>query len=259
MTGEVKVWSGSAWAYKPVKVWTGSAWVTKPLKRWDGSAWITTNPAVGGSPPVLESHQDIFPADNSSLSIVSTAITVNNGDLLVVKTSSWGASPVPSLPTALGQTFTERGTISSGSFCYVKIHTAIVTGSPGTLVVTQPFSGSNGRRSSVFERWSNAKLAATPAINATKNSTSANGFSASVTTTAANSVVTWTAGDYNGVLTGTPAYRSSAVNESYNRVSSYAFYNAYQAAATAGAQTFGLTTPAASVVWSYLAMEVQAL
>lgn len=38
--GRAKVWSGSAWAVKPVKVWSGSAWVTKPLKVWNGSSWI---------------------------------------------------------------------------------------------------------------------------------------------------------------------------------------------------------------------------
>jgi len=43
----MKVWSGSAWAEKPVKVWSGSAWVTKPTKVWNGSAWVV-KPAVGG-------------------------------------------------------------------------------------------------------------------------------------------------------------------------------------------------------------------
>ena len=39
-TGRMKVWTGSAWAQKPVKVWTGSAWVEKPVKAWNGSAWV---------------------------------------------------------------------------------------------------------------------------------------------------------------------------------------------------------------------------
>lgn len=231
---------------------------TPVLKAYLGSALAYTPPA-GGGPPVLASFQAIWPGTTGIASIVSTAITVNNGDLLVVKTSNWGASPTIATPTAPGQTFTLQAATSAGSWCTVRIYTAIVTGNPGTLVVTQSFSGSNGQRSSVFERWTNAKLAATPAINATKNSTSANGFSASVTTVANNSVVTWAAGDYNGIVPGTPAYRSSAVGESNNRMSGYAFYYATQAAATAGAQTFGLTTPAASTVWSYLGMEIQAL
>lgn len=39
-TGQVKVYTGSAFTAKPVKVWDGSAWTTKPVKRWDGSAWV---------------------------------------------------------------------------------------------------------------------------------------------------------------------------------------------------------------------------
>lgn len=38
--GLIKVWTGSAWAEKPVKVWTGSAWATKPVRHWTGSAWV---------------------------------------------------------------------------------------------------------------------------------------------------------------------------------------------------------------------------
>ena len=38
--GRAKVWTGSAWAVKPVKVWSGSAWVEKPLKVWNGSSWV---------------------------------------------------------------------------------------------------------------------------------------------------------------------------------------------------------------------------
>ncbi|HSD55892.1 MAG TPA: hypothetical protein VLA92_01935 [Candidatus Saccharimonadales bacterium] len=41
--GQMKVYTGSSWAAKPVKVWTGSAWVTKPAKVWNGSAWVATD------------------------------------------------------------------------------------------------------------------------------------------------------------------------------------------------------------------------
>lgn len=42
-TGDIKVWTGSAWVAKPVKVWTGSAWVQKPVKVWNGTAWVLTS------------------------------------------------------------------------------------------------------------------------------------------------------------------------------------------------------------------------
>lgn len=37
--GKIRVWTGSAWAYKPVKYWDGTAWVQKPIKRWTGVSW----------------------------------------------------------------------------------------------------------------------------------------------------------------------------------------------------------------------------
>lgn len=41
-TGQIKVWTGSAWVAKPVKVWNGSSWVIKPVKFYNGSIFITT-------------------------------------------------------------------------------------------------------------------------------------------------------------------------------------------------------------------------
>lgn len=41
-SGDAKVWSGTAWAAKPVKVWNGTAWVKKPVKVWNGTSWVTT-------------------------------------------------------------------------------------------------------------------------------------------------------------------------------------------------------------------------
>lgn len=41
-TGQIKVWTGSAFEAKPMKVWNGSSWETKPVKHWNGSAWVET-------------------------------------------------------------------------------------------------------------------------------------------------------------------------------------------------------------------------
>ena len=51
--GYVNVWTGSAWAPKPVKVWTGTEWVIKKAKFWNGTIWVPTyNGGWGGpSPP----------------------------------------------------------------------------------------------------------------------------------------------------------------------------------------------------------------
>ncbi|MET9360384.1 hypothetical protein ABZX93_05695 [Streptomyces sp. NPDC006632] len=39
-TTVVKVWTGSAWAQKPLKVWNGASWVAKPVKSWSETAWF---------------------------------------------------------------------------------------------------------------------------------------------------------------------------------------------------------------------------
>lgn len=40
--GKVKVWTGAAFAEKPVKVWNGSAWAEKPVKFWNGNGWTAS-------------------------------------------------------------------------------------------------------------------------------------------------------------------------------------------------------------------------
>jgi hypothetical protein len=43
ITGQPKVWNGTAWVKHPAKVWTGAAWPQKPIKKWDGSSWVPVN------------------------------------------------------------------------------------------------------------------------------------------------------------------------------------------------------------------------
>jgi len=38
-TGQIKVYNGSSWVWKPVKVWNGTSWAAKTLRYWDGSSW----------------------------------------------------------------------------------------------------------------------------------------------------------------------------------------------------------------------------
>jgi hypothetical protein len=210
--------------------------------------------------PTLASSQEVDSTASNLLSTVSSAITVNNGDVIVVKAMSENqGSPASGIPTASGQTFTSKNTSTTTSNVNANIYTCVVTGSPGTITVTTTWTGSSGWHSMVVERWTNAVLAATPAVNATKSVTSSGGFNGSITTAAANSAVTWCAGDWSANAPGTIGYRSSATQDGLHDKStgSYVGYYAYQSAGAAGAQSFGLTTPAASGAWKYLAIEVQ--
>lgn len=52
-SGQIRVYNGSSWVWKPVKTWTGSAWTTKTLRHWDGSTWIPYT-AAGASPVAID-------------------------------------------------------------------------------------------------------------------------------------------------------------------------------------------------------------
>lgn len=208
--------------------------------------------------PTLSYVENVNSPANASTAIVSASFAVVNGDVIVVKAQAEDNGDTPATPTASGQTFTSRASDSTGSKTAGAIFTCTVTGSPGTIAVSQSWAGT-GWRSMVVERWTNAVLAATPATNATKLASGAGGFSGSVTTTAANSIVTWLAGDWAALAPGTIGYRSSATQDGLHDKSTaiYVAYYAYQTAGAAGAQTFGLTTPAGTANWKYFAIEVK--
>jgi hypothetical protein len=66
-----------------------------------------------------------------------------------------------------------------------------------------------------------------------------------ITTTGTDSVVTWVVSDFNAADGTSRTYRSSATETAYHRSAGFTAYQAYQAAAVAGSQTYGLTLPSA--------------
>jgi hypothetical protein len=113
------------------------------------------------------------------------------------------------------------------------------------MTVSSGTTSAASKHSMCVERWSSAQLAGTPA---TGSASSASGApSATLTTAAANSVVSWANGDWSGTDPATKVYRSSATEESVwfpAPAGDTTQYYAYQAAGSAGSQTFGLTAPA---------------
>jgi hypothetical protein len=212
----------------------------------------------GGSTPALITSYLVTSSTNGTSSLVTSAFTPTNGEVIVVKASTSDAGTVVGTPTGGSQTYTLRGSVTSGSFCYAVLYTAIVAGSPGSMTITVPFSGDSGRRSMLVERWSNATLDATPAVNATKTGSGAP--SATLTTEANNSVVSWVNADWNANAPGSRAYRSSATelgihDQSAAADNQYVGYYAWQSTATAGSQTLGMTAPTGQA-WSLVGVEV---
>jgi hypothetical protein len=176
--------------------------------------------------------------------ITTTSFTPVNGEILIVKAETWDHTISMSTPTGGGLTYTSQVSYGPTGFRpWVGIWTATVSGSPSGMTVSSTPSAS-AQCSIEVERWSGAQLDATP-VTATANAGSgaANG---SLTTTAANSVISWVASDSQSLDPATRAYLSSATDENVrdghvgaNGVG----YHAYQAVAAAGATSFGLSAP----------------
>ncbi|HSX07471.1 MAG TPA: hypothetical protein VLG11_01105 [Candidatus Saccharimonadales bacterium] len=215
-------------------------------------------------PTLVASYFAASSTAGDSTSLATTAFTPANGEVIVVKATTWDTGTASGTPSGGGLTYTRQATAAPGGFNgYVTIFTTVVSGSPGSMTVTLSPPAASSYHAMVVERWSNAQLAATPAVSSpiTGNSTDA---LATITTTAANSIVTWadvdeTSQNPDPGTGGGHTYRSGAIEDGLadgHQSSASVQYFAYQTAASAGSQTIGLLTPTAQK-WTMIGIEVQ--
>lgn len=209
-------------------------------------------------PTLITSYQVLSPASDTT-SLVTPSFTPSNGEVIIVKAAS-ETFTVPTIGSASGggQTFTSRVDNASANHSPVRLFSAVVSGSPGSMEVTVQFLINDGWHSMVVERWSGAQLAGSPAV---VSAISSGAPSATINTVANDSIVTWVSADWNAVAPGTPAYRSGAVQDGMHDKSgtvSYVAYYAYQDAVSSGSQTIGLTAPGAQEA-SFAGIEVQGI
>jgi hypothetical protein len=204
----------------------------------------------------VESNKD--PGDTNTL--VTSSFTPADGEVLVIKATTWDTAVTSGTPSGGGLTYTSQVTQApGGTRSYVRIFTAVVGTSPGSMTVTLSAPSAQSYHSMCVERWSGAQLAATPVTNAA-NAGAQSAPSSTITTAAANSIVTWVCADNLARSPATRAYLSSATEDGLGDGSSQVsnvFYHAYQTAAAAGSQTYGLSTPS-NMLWVLAAIEVQA-
>jgi hypothetical protein len=186
-------------------------------------------------------------------SLVSPSFTPATGELIVVKAANEDAVLTFGTPSASGFTL---GTVTSrvnngtsGATCRTALWTATVTsgGTAGTITLT--VGGTSRMHAMVVERWTNAQLAASPVVANTSNDTTSP-WQTTITTAAANSVISYVCADYTAVSpasvafsgdTATPTQEQAITNQT---PTNYAAYWLYQAAALAGSNTIGLSAPA---------------
>lgn len=233
---------------------------TSATEQW-AALTVAVPPANINAPQLVGLYEVDSGATAGTTSLVTPTFTPNAGEVLVVKATTNDSLTTIGAPTGGSLTYTSRGAVTSGDFCYTTLYSAIVGSSPSSMAVTHTYGGAAGLRAVIVERWASAQLAGTPATNGT--TTGSGAPSTTLTTAAANSIVSWVSGDWTPVVPAAYLYRSGANETSINDQSAaagspYVGYSAYQHAATAGSQTLGLSAPTGQA-WSLLGVEVQYL
>lgn len=189
---------------------------------------------LGASPAAV--YGDV----NNTATLTTASFTPAVGSVVVAKVFAADGGTIVGTPTATGLTFTSRANLgTANTSTRVALFTAIGAGSAVTVAAS--FSGIGNFRGLSVEVWTGAQLAASPAVASVDGVTGAPSFT--INTTAANSVVTWANDDWTATDGASRSYRSSATETAYHFSSGHTSYGAYQQAATAGTQTFGLSLP----------------
>lgn len=205
--------------------------------------------------------ESIKTGDTTTLSTPS--FTPAAGEVIVIKATTWDTAVTSGTPSGGSLTYTRQTTAQPGGFnCYATIFTTIVASSPGSMSVTLSPPSATSYHTMLVERWTNARLAATPATNAvisgSLGGTGVDTPTATITTTGPNSIITWVNADDQSNNPAGRAYLSGAIQDGLGDGSlntSGVFYYAYQTAAAAGSQTIGMTLPTGQK-WTMTGIEV---
>lgn len=183
---------------------------------------------------------------NNSNTLTTPSFTPANGEIIVVKMTTWDSAAAMNAPTGGSQTYTSRVIEAPGGFNgWCGIYTATISGSPGSMTISAaPATGS--RHNMVVERWLNATLAASPVTAVSADGSGSFAAHGSLTTSAPNSAVSWCAVDDQSIDPSTRAYLNSAVEEGVDdgHVGANAVqYFGYHIAASQGSTSYGLSAP----------------
>jgi hypothetical protein len=210
-------------------------------------------PTLAATPAVVNS------GGRNTNTLTTAAFTPANGEVIIIKMLTEDIASTMAAPTGGSQTYTARVTFTPAStHGWVAIYTAVISGSPGSMTISATHSATASMHSLLLERWTGATLAATPVTNTASGNSSVP--SGTVTTSAANSVLSIANVDWNAQNPATRAYTNSAnvTDEGLYDVSASGDTVQYywrQAVPTAGSTSYGLTAPGTQN-WAMAAIEI---
>lgn len=208
--------------------------------------------------PTLITSYAVHSAGADTSNLTTPSFTPANGEVIIVKIVTWDANNAAGATSGGGQTYQTRVIgPTSGFNPYVRVDTAVISGSPGSMAVTVAGTATNSRHSIVVERWTGT-LDATPAVNGT--TTGSGAPSANITTEAAGSAVSWVSADALSGDPATRAYRLSATEDGLwdgHVGSNGVFYFAYaNNVGAVGTYAMGMTAPGGQT-WALAGVEIQ--
>lgn len=168
-------------------------------------------------PTLADVDQRLSPAADNTTLVSKTFLGVSNGDVFVVKDATWDTNNGLAAPTGGGQTWQPVNVVAPGGFNgWCSVYCCTVSGNPGSFAVSvAPATAGNTRHSLCVEHWTSAKLAASPATNATVSGTSGGltGPSVNITTVGNSSALSWVSVDVASQDPTTRQYRLSGTED----------------------------------------------
>ncbi len=191
-------------------------------------------------------------------SITTPSFSPAAGELIVVKCVVADFAQPLNAPadSASALTFTQRLHTDQQSLIS-DIWTAPVVTAPGPITITITDGSASALLKMAVERWTGAKLAASPVVDDENGSGGTPG--GTITTTKASSVVTWLLGARGATPTAWITTSATPAVEAISNIPLDAYSHLYQPAPSAGAQSYGVSAPASGFTsWHISAMEIQA-
>jgi hypothetical protein len=208
--------------------------------------------------PTLVASYAVYANAQNANTLTTPSFSPANGEILIIKLATWSTTTSMSAPTGGGQTYQSAIIAAPGGFTPWEAIYFVngVSGSPGSMTISSTPSASSWH-GMVVERWSGATMDATPAVNGTINGTGAP--SVTLTTTAANSVISTVSGDAQSNDPTGHAYLSSATEDGLQDGhvgSNGVTYYYWQNCGAAGSQTVGMSAPGGQK-WALAAIEIK--